>query len=46
MFSGEELLQFIEMADYLAVNDYESQIIQDKTGLNLQQLAAKVKALV
>ncbi len=46
MFSGEELLQFIEMADYLAVNDYESQIIHDKTGLNLQQLAAKVKALV
>ncbi len=46
MFNGEELLQFIEMADYLAVNDYESQIIQDKTGLNLAQLAAKVKALV
>lgn len=46
MFNGEELLQFIDMADYLAVNDYESQIIQDKTGLNLQQLAAKVKALV
>ena len=46
MFNGEELLQFIEMADYLAVNDYESQIIQDKTGLNVQQLAAKVKALV
>ncbi len=46
MFNGEELLQFIEIADYLAVNDYESQIIQDKTGLNLQQLAAKVKALV
>lgn len=46
MFNGEELLQFIEMADYLAVNDYESQIIQDKTGLSLEQLALKVKALV
>ena len=46
MFNGEELLQFIDMADYLAVNDYESPIIPDKTGLNLQQLAAKVKALV
>ena len=46
MFSGEELLQFIEMADYLAVNDYESQIIQDKTGLSLAQLALKVKALI
>ena len=46
MFNGEELLYFIEMADYLAVNDYESQIIQDKTGLSLDQLAQKVKALV
>lgn len=46
MFNGEELLQFIEMATYLAVNDYESQIIQDKTGLNLEQLAAKVEALI
>ena len=46
MFNGEELLYFIEMADYLAVNDYESQIIQDKTGLSLEQLAHKVKALI
>jgi adenosine kinase len=46
MFNGEELLHFIEMATYLAVNDYESQIIQDKTGLNLEQLAAKVEALI
>jgi len=46
MFNGEELLQFIEMADYLAVNDYESQIIQDKTGLSLEALAQKVKALI
>jgi adenosine kinase len=46
MFNGEELLHFIEMADYLAVNDYESQIIQDKTGFSLEQLAEKVKALI
>ena len=46
MFSGEELLYFIEMADYLAVNDYESQVIQDKTGLTLEQLASKVKAFI
>ena len=46
MFNGEELMHFIEMADYLAVNDYESQIIQDKTGLTLEQLATKVKALI
>lgn len=46
MFNGEELLHFIEMADYLAVNDYESHIIQDKTGLSLEELASKVKALI
>lgn len=46
MFNGEELLYFIEMADYLAVNDYESQVIQDKTGLSLGELAQKVKALI
>jgi adenosine kinase len=46
MFNGDELLHFIEMANYLAVNDYESQVIQDKTGLNLEQLATKVKALI
>ncbi len=46
MFNGEELLYFIGMADYLAVNDYESQVIQDKTGLSLEQLAAQVKALI
>jgi adenosine kinase len=46
MFNGEELLHFIEMATYLAVNDYESQVIQDKTGLNLEQLASKVKAFI
>ncbi|WP_020166756.1 MULTISPECIES: carbohydrate kinase family protein [Methylotenera] len=46
MFNGEELLHFIEMATYLAVNDYEAQVLQDKTGLTLAQLASKVKALI
>ena len=46
MFNGEELLHFIEMASYLAVNDYEAQILQDKIGLTLEQLASKVKALI
>ena len=46
MFNGEELMYFIEMATYLAVNDYEAQVLQDKTGLTLNQLAAKVEALI
>jgi adenosine kinase len=46
MFNGEELLQFVDQADYLALNDYEAQLTQEKTGLSLERLAAKVKALV
>jgi len=46
MFNGEELLHFIDMATYLAVNDYEAQVLQDKTGLSLVQLAEKVTALI
>ena len=46
MFNGEELLGFIDMATYLAINDYEAQVLQDKTGLTLEQLASKVSALI
>ncbi|MCX7627330.1 MAG: carbohydrate kinase family protein [Methylophilaceae bacterium] len=46
MFSGEELMQFIEQADYVALNDYEAQLMQEKTGQTIEMLAHKVKALV
>lgn len=46
MFNGEELMHFIDMASYLALNDYEAQLMQEKTGLNLEALASRVKALV
>ena len=46
MFSGEELLQMVEQADYLTLNDYEAQMLQNKTGLSRDQLAEKVRALV
>jgi len=46
MFSGDELMHFIEMADYLTINDYEAQLIEDKTGYSIESLAMKVKALV
>lgn len=46
MFNGEELMHFIQLADYLAVNDYEAQLMQDKTGLSLETLAGHVKALI
>jgi adenosine kinase len=46
MFNGEELMHFIEMADYMAINDYEAQLLQEKTGHSLEVLATKVKALI
>jgi adenosine kinase len=46
MFSGEELMDFISMADYVAVNDYEAKLLQDKTGQTPEQIAKLVQALV
>ncbi|HQR51400.1 MAG TPA: carbohydrate kinase family protein [Methylophilaceae bacterium] len=46
MFSGEELLHFIDLADYMALNDYEAQLMQEKTGLGIEDLATRVKALI
>jgi len=46
MFNGEELLEFMRLASYVALNDYEARMLQDKTGRTLEQLAAMVKALV
>jgi adenosine kinase len=46
MFSGEELLEFVCQADYVAVNDYEGRLLQEKTGTSIEQLARMVKALV
>jgi adenosine kinase len=46
MFSGTELTGFVNQASYLAVNDYEGQMLQDRTGVKLEELARKVKALV
>ncbi|MGE5524385.1 MAG: carbohydrate kinase family protein [Rhodospirillaceae bacterium] len=46
MFGGEELLQFVRLADYVTVNDYEGRMLQERTGRSLEELAALVKALV
>ena len=45
MFSREELAEFMRMADYLAVNDYEAQLLQEKCGEPLETLAKRVKGL-
>lgn len=46
MFSGDELLTFLNQANYAIVNDYESQMLLEKTGLTLEQLAEKVETLI
>ena len=46
MFNGEELLDFINKADYIAVNDYEGQLLQERTGQTLEALAKLVKGLI
>lgn len=46
MFSGDELLDFIGLADYACFNDYEAKLLCDRTGRSLEQLAGEVKGLI
>jgi adenosine kinase len=46
MFSAAELAEFVRLADYVAVNDYEGKLLEEKTGRKLEDLARDVKALV
>jgi adenosine kinase len=46
MFNGEELMNFIRLADYVAANDYEAKLLQERTGKSLEELSGLVKALV
>ena len=46
MFNSEELLNFVLQADFVTVNDYEAQLLQEKTGKKIEELAKLVKAFV
>lgn len=46
MFSAEELKKFLEKAAYVAVNDYESALLMERTGLTVKQIAGRVEALI
>jgi len=46
MFNGEELLNFVEQASYVTVNDYEAKMLQEKTGKSIKDIAGRVKALI
>ena len=45
LFDGEDLTRFIELADYVTVNDYEWELISKRTGLDKEQVQSRVKAL-
>ncbi|HEX4973063.1 MAG TPA: carbohydrate kinase family protein [Steroidobacteraceae bacterium] len=46
MFEGEALRTFISQASWLAVNDYEWQVLQQKTGWTAAQVLEHVQALI
>ena len=46
MFNGEELRQFLEQATWVTLNDYESQLMQERTGLSLKEMTQRVEALI
>ena len=46
MFDGDELTQLIDQATWVTVNDYEAQLLQDRTGFTPEQIAERVKGLI
>ena len=46
MFNGEELLRFVELADWAALNDYEARMLSDRTGLDYAALSKRLRGLV
>jgi adenosine kinase len=46
MFNGDELLSFVDKATWVAVNDYEGQMLQERTGLGAAEIASRVEAYV
>lgn len=46
MFDGEHLLRFVKQATWVTLNDYEAQLMQERTGLSHEDLAAHVEALI
>jgi len=46
MFDGDELQGFIDQATWISVNDYELQMLQERTGLSPHEIAERVTGLV
>ena len=46
LFNGEEFRHFIERADYVVVNDYESNLLQQRTGWSPEEITQRVEAYI
>ena len=46
MFGGDELKTFIGQARWVAVNDYEWGLLQQKTGFTVSDITSQVEALI
>jgi adenosine kinase len=46
MFDGKELLDFVDKATWVALNDYEAQLMEERTGKSPHELAEMVDALI
>jgi len=46
MFDGSDLNRFVEQATWLAFNDYEAKLMEERTGRGIEQLAEEVEAVI
>jgi adenosine kinase len=46
MFDGEELMRFIDQATWATFNDYEANLMQERTGKSPHELAEHLEALI
>jgi adenosine kinase len=46
MFDGKDLRRFVEQCTWVTVNDYEWQLLKDRTGWDVADITGQVKALI
>jgi len=46
LFDGDDLKAFISQANWLVANDYEFQLIRERTGMSKEQIADQLEALI
>jgi adenosine kinase len=46
LFDGEDLKKFIDQATWMAVNDYEYELVCERTGMDAREIATHLEALI